>query len=499
VHFPTLGPVPLSSDKYVPREFSDDLIRQVLRGNWILLLGPRQHGKTSALIRVKKTIVEEGIKTAFVDLQNLPPLENYEQLVTWFVRKVGRQFDCPDVDDVVSDDVSEGIAQVTPAGNEQIVVIIDEASNIANEEWRNSFFGQIRGISSERAHAPDGSVAKRICFVFSGTFRPESLIATANSPFNVCERIETNDLDRAAILGLAKKQFADDVANEIATLIEAEVGGQPYLVQRAMASISESEVPLTALRLYIEKIKVGDTSHFTDLFGKVIGDPKLKEIVSSMSQNGAVQNEPIDDDFKFLQILGIAKRNGANLDFRYPIYRHVASVSPQLNNNIPIGVTTAPLHKLNSQYFAKIQDPHRNEFVTKAYDGAIAAFNVGSNRICLSAFGAALEAILLDYYAQQPPADIAAAVTSLNRSQHIQIHFQRNEQQNNPDTWRLVNLVKVADQMSGRNPIECPNALRDWRNFIHPDVALTNYHTDEHYAPEARVAANLIEMILRDM
>jgi hypothetical protein len=224
------GPVPLDNPAYVEREFEIALVREVQAGNWVLLLGPRQHGKTSAFIRLRKTLSEYATSTALVDLQKAPPFEIYAQLVTWFARQVGaalgRTVEIPQTDDLAT-----ALSGALPEGSAPVVILIDEASNIGNDEWRNSFFGQLRAISSERAIARDGDVAKRLRLVFAGTFRPERLVTAANSPFNVCERIDTTDLTLKDIVRLAKEAGLTD-PERTASLIHEAVGGQPYLIQR---------------------------------------------------------------------------------------------------------------------------------------------------------------------------------------------------------------------------------------------------------------------------
>ena len=59
-----------------------------------------------------------------------------------------------------------------------MVILIDEASNLKDDDWRNSFYGQLRAIANDRAIAKDGDIARRLRFVFAGTFRPESLLVS---------------------------------------------------------------------------------------------------------------------------------------------------------------------------------------------------------------------------------------------------------------------------------------------------------------------------------
>jgi predicted AAA+ superfamily ATPase len=86
----TNGPVPLGSADYAPRTFEDETLALLLKREWVLLLGPRQHGKTSALLRIRRKLIDTGLRCSFVDLQALPPALSFRELLEWFGRKVAQ-------------------------------------------------------------------------------------------------------------------------------------------------------------------------------------------------------------------------------------------------------------------------------------------------------------------------------------------------------------------------------------------------------------------------
>ena len=55
------GPVPLADNAYVKRPFENELHRELMANRWVLLLGPRQHGKTSALVRLQRALSENRL------------------------------------------------------------------------------------------------------------------------------------------------------------------------------------------------------------------------------------------------------------------------------------------------------------------------------------------------------------------------------------------------------------------------------------------------------
>ncbi|GAB2466732.1 hypothetical protein GCM10011375_32480 [Hymenobacter qilianensis] len=500
--FFTQGPVPISADTYVAREFEQETLAQLFSKNWVLLLGPRQHGKTSALLRIKLNIIEAGIKCAFVDLQKLPPLKSYTELVSWFATEISKELAYSTSSTESYDEVSVALERVVPDGKDPIVIIIDEASGISNDEWRNAFYGQIRAIASRRASSEDGGLPSRLVFAFSGTFRQEKLVDELNSPFNVCQLIETEDITEGQGIEIAEKVLGDkaiDIVNKAFDFVD----GQPYLLQKIFATVAQSEE--TERDKQFEKIKLrfsnGDDPHVVNIFRKVINDEDLRLIVARMISTGQVAYEPANDNFKFLKVIGIAKQSGNKLVFRNKLYSEVASNSPQISESPGLIVSGAHLFELTESSFSFITDNNTREIVYNAHKGAVLAFNVGSYRLSLTGFGCALEGMLIDWLKQQSATDLATAVTNAtsSRAGTDRVSFNPpHEIQTDPLTWRFVNLIKVSKFITKTGRVfEPQHALREWRNNIHPSVALRSYIPESDLEPEVIAANSLFEIARR--
>ncbi len=487
------GPIPIGDESYVEREAVGNVSNELLSQRWVLLLGPRQHGKTTALIRIRKTISDAGVYCVYIDLQQQPPIDSYSGFVNWFSRRIAEQLGTTFEHSEGLDDLHTAINQILPAGTSRIVVLVDEASNIPRDDWRNSFFGQLRGLSSARAFAADTDASKRLTFLFSGTFRPETLIDAANSPFNVCERIETIDLTIDEVRGLAATTLGEEQGVQAAAdAIFSAVGGQPYLVQRLLGKAIGSENMLTAISQALDELKSGQTDHIANLFSRYLAESKLAELVSTLAADGHLANSPADPDYSFLCTGGIAKRSGAQIVFRNSIYEEVARTSPQIGNNIA-AVGRAPVFPLPPTSFSKVNNVQLREIAVSAQQGAVASYNGGSNRLALAGYGCSIEAILIDYLSGKTEQE------RNNAGQQAGCHLDRRwENYGDAASLRLVNLVKIANQLLGSNA-QVPDALRDWRNLIHPSVATQNYMSDEALDPEVRVAAASHEIFLRDL
>lgn len=482
------GPVPLEDRDYAERPFEVSLVKQVQAGRWVLLLGPRQHGKTSALLRLRKTLNDNAAQTALVDLQSKPPCANYAQFTTWFARKVAVALG-NDVTIEETDDLSAGLTQALPAGVAPIVVLIDEASNIDDDQWRNSFFGQLRAISSERAVAKDDHIAKRLRFVFAGTFRPERLVAEANSPFNICERIDTADLQLGHIEHLAKSVGLQEPA-KVSQAIHDCVGGQPYLVQRLIQVALAADDPQAAIDEDLNQL--AESEHVSNLFRRVLGDEALSCIISNAATGQAVAVSPGDEDQRFLIILGLMQRRGGFLQFRNRLYANTAARSPQFARAVVPEARRAVLFPMEFDRFLGVADPQLREIAHAAQKGAVGAYRDGSCRVALAGFGTAMEAVLMDYLMRQTPADLTIAAGHRLNPKNFEI-------QNDPTTWNLVNLMRGARGLLGQGMLDIPENMREWRNLIHPGVCIKAYRPDGDLAPEVGVAAHQLDIILRDL
>ena len=482
------GPVPLGDLDYAERPFELELVRQVQAGRWVLLLGPRQHGKTSALLRLRRTLNQNATLTAMVDLQAKPPFAAYAQLTTWFARKVASALEHEVVIDE-TDDLSAALTRALPAGVAPVVVLIDEASNIDNDQWRNSFFGQLRAISSERAAAEDGHIATRLRFVFAGTFRPERLVAEANSPFNICERIDTADLLVGDILRLAEKIGLEN-PTEISEAIHGAVGGQPYLVQRLLQVNLAADDPSSAFDDEINRL--ADSDHISNLFRRVLSDEALSGIVSIAATGQEVALSPGNEDQRFLLILGVMARDGRVLQFRNRLYANTAARSPQFSQVVAPEARRAVLFPMELNRFGGVADDQLREIAHVAQKGAVGAYRDGSCRIALAGFGTAIEAVLMDFLIRQPPAELARAAA-------LRVNPKRFEIDGDPRTWNLVSLMAGARGLLGQGMLDIPENMREWRNLIHPGVCIRAYRPDGDLAPEVGVAAHQLDIILRDL
>jgi hypothetical protein len=330
--FVNQGPVPLESDAYEPRAFEDSTVEEIAAGRWVLLLGPRQHGKTTGIIRLTERLRGAGFQVASADLQGLPPNLSYAGLLDWVSSRLAESLNIalPAIR-AGEEDFLHCLEAIFPPNSPPAVVFIDEAANIRDDGYRNSFYGQIRQIANLRAGRSISHIPAKVRFVFAGTFRPERLVDDVNSPFNVCRTVETDDLSLPQAKELARR-----IQPAIEPFVERVfdiVASQPFLLQTSYEYLlgkTDTSVDKVIRRLK-EELPQLVRAHLESIFGKVINDPKLLIKVAQMAAQGATALIPADSDCSFLQVLGVAKRDGAKLVFRNA-YREVAQNNPNIKN-----------------------------------------------------------------------------------------------------------------------------------------------------------------------
>ncbi len=503
--FHSQGAVPIDVQSYMTRRFEEIVFQEVLSNRWVLLLGPRQHGKSTGLVRLRRQLQEIGFLTARIDLQGLPPCDSFQQFLKRVTDQICKSLGLPGLEYPHIEDQDDFISWLRtniPQAQSPIVIMIDEAASIEDSRYRNAFYGQIRQISSLRADANEVDIPARVRFIFAGTFRPETLVQEQNSPFNVCQVVLTEDVS----LDQAKEMVAKVNANLVPLVEQAYdlVGGQPYLLQTMFAETTrEPEKTLEeGFAHTVADLQHLVAQHLEGIFSKIISSPSLVQKVSTMVQRGATALIPADSDCSFLQTMGLAKREGTTLVFRNRFYFEVAQASPQLLSSppeVPVGTTVFRLDKAS---FSFMNNASLLEIAFSAYDGGVKAHNSGNYRLALTGFGSATEAVLIDLLLGLSARDLQNAITSaLTDADHSKRpRFNNFEVQADALTWRLVNLINVARKVRvGSSSPEPSHALREWRNLVHPAAAMQNFVDESRLQPESTAAAAMFAMLVRDI
>jgi len=236
-----------TSPVYIKRPEDERLPEHVAAGDFVTVLAPRQMGKTSLLLRVRRLLTEAGMAVAYIDLSPAreESLESwYAHLSTGIAEQVLPGMDRPPLPQSHLEFVQFMRAVATQLGQTRLCIMLDEVGTVP-EDMSDAFFGNVRYVFSNRQVKPEFRFTN---FVLCGTFQPRDLIKNpANSPFNISKTLRMSDMTRDGVrrlVGMLERMgvyFDEDIPD----VIHDWTGGQPYLTQRLCAIFEEWKIPIS--------------------------------------------------------------------------------------------------------------------------------------------------------------------------------------------------------------------------------------------------------------
>jgi hypothetical protein len=495
------GHVPLTAEAYVDRNFVDDVFGDVLAGRWVLLLAPRQNGKTSALVRIVERLRSSGIAAARLTTQTLPEAVSLERVYEHFGRSLARQFNVDLVEPTGADreEIEPWLAKALPNGDAPCIVVLDEAAGITDEVVRGTFYRQLRALHDARDQPWSSNLGSGLSWLFAGTFSPQKLVEDSlTSPFNVCVLHRAPELTRDEVHELLVKVGREDLGNFVEPVMAA-VGGQPYLVQALLSAAAAGDTGVTADDRFsraLLTLSTGASPHLQGLLSSVVSDGDVRTIASELAvaEDGIrYRATPAHD---FLEVCGLAKLDeDGQLRLRNEIYAAVARAHPLLAAQPSTEVVATAAASPTPEAMTFMADEDLARVAAEMSDAGFAAMREGRHRIAVIAMGSAAEALLIDLLESSAQTDLQSAVTAQGPK------FSQYENPAHPATWRLVNLMKVAHahpRLAGAE-LTVSDALRDWRNLVHPAVSREKKLADADLAPEATAASGLLGILIREL
>ncbi|HYQ12794.1 MAG TPA: AAA-like domain-containing protein [Solirubrobacterales bacterium] len=323
VSFKPNGTMSPAEEAYVVRQFERDTLVQLSAGSWVSLLGPRKYGKSSALRRIQSRLNESGYSCAFIDVQAYgEPDQQYAQFLEWFAERlaseIGTEFIRPRKKRRRKQ-LDYWLQEVATPEFPNLAILIDEAGGVP-APFRRPFFSQLRAIHNSRGR-PD-SVAERLVFAFAGTFRPNRMIDNLNSPFNVSNEINPEDLTEEEVGELASLGLDHDAAR-YAQRAFSETGGQPYYVQHLFEAVQKTSAGAdarnTAFDSALEELRSGANGHLEDLTRFVDEDDELRAQVPRILDR-SLPYDGSDPIHNYAIVTGVARNDEGYLVPRNPIY-----------------------------------------------------------------------------------------------------------------------------------------------------------------------------------
>lgn len=482
---------------YVSRGFEGDCFSHLTAGSWVLLLGPRQHGKTSGLVRVAHRLKESGVECAYVDLQRFGARQcTYEAFLAWLARAASSAFGVQaPVAPAYTDDVESWLAASVPADSGSVALILDEAAAVP-EEHRNRFFSQMRALYNSRAVLGDAGAFGGLVVAFSGTFDPDDLITGDNSPFNICQRVDTSDFTLNESENLAVDILGPGSPPGVAAKVYELVGGQPFLTQAAFQLI-ETSAGVTieeVLQDFKDRCMVGGyNNHLPRLLGQFATDPTAMSTLRQLAGGDEfLRFSALDRVQARLRVVGICRVVGQHLRIRNSLYQDFVLSIPEGPASPSTAVST--VLRLEAMNFATVRETALRRLAVEAYGAGVDLIGTGSWRMALAAFGSCLESIFLDFASRLSGADLTTAREAVRS-----VDTRNRMPEANPRSWSFAQLITGVSAVCALPAATSADTVRGWRNLIHPSVAMRTPSPSDGYEAEARIAATWIQAVLRDL
>ncbi len=323
---------------YLPRQADLRLERALARRESIVLVkGSRGTGKSTLLARGLRRARKDGARVVFSDLRSFSAdqVATLEQLYRAFAEALADQLDLETPPTAAwnpamgaSTNLRRYVRRHALAGEGPLVWALDEADRLFEFPYFADVFGLFRSWHNERASDPGGPWKSLTLALAYSTEAHLHMPDLDLSPFNVGVRVELEDLTPEQVAEMARRAGARLETDAELCGLFALVGGHPYLVRRALDTLSRPGACLAGL----EETADGPLSPFAGYLRRVLAPlHRDKALAAAVARVLRGQGCPSEDHFFRLRSAGIVvgetpagARPRCGLYARY-LSRHLAS------------------------------------------------------------------------------------------------------------------------------------------------------------------------------
>jgi hypothetical protein len=335
------GAVNLDDKRYITRQSDITAWNVALNAvrvptcNILTIVGSRQMGKSSLLIRLKTRLNDEFgdiCIPVFVDCQVSGASDGPEMMIKAIIFQVARElpnFDEPTLSaqwNAIKDKewgekatiiFERHILNEVVSLGKRIVVLIDEVETVSSQPWALSFFSLFR-LWYNRSIDPQHKAWKSLSMVFASAIRPSSLIeGQRQSPFNIGPEITLADLtlDETHLLNQAYPN-PPLLPEQVISLYEV-INGHVSLTQLATYYIALGELTFDAIMAQAAAKK----GIFHDNIGRVLTPclrkPEWTQVLISVIVSGKWEE---NHDYTYVESLGAICHDARSAWIRCPLY-----------------------------------------------------------------------------------------------------------------------------------------------------------------------------------
>lgn len=310
-----VGPLSAGSPVYVEREADRQVLRHLLRMEYVQITDPRQQGKTSLLCQLRRLLPAE-YRVAYVDIESLATRSEAE----WYAALTGRlEHQLPDLLDWKAAPRPVGaatwrdllLALVTAqhdGGGRRVVIALDEMGAL-DEPWAEAFFRVLREAFTVREFQND---FRRLSFLLVGAFDPSRLIKDPDiSPFNVAQPVHLEDFSAAQVGELAARIGLGSESRGLVEQLYEWTGGHPFLAHNLSLYLAAAEsgrenegVVLAAVDWMLQT----DVAHFRGIRRLLEAEPDLITCARRLiARRGKLSPGLNPQHFQLAHVIGVVK------------------------------------------------------------------------------------------------------------------------------------------------------------------------------------------------
>ncbi|MBN1487595.1 MAG: AAA-like domain-containing protein [Anaerolineae bacterium] len=309
---------PLTDDHaaiYIERQADHDILTHLWAMNYLLVIEPRQQGKTSLINHLMdhSALNRMALVYVYVNPQNrFSDTSWYQSLCSRILHQLRKFFPCDQWPSISTNSVSwrdflyEVGMQATTA-NWRIIIALDEIGAL-NFEGSTEFFSVLRDVYNSRKAE---SEFQQLTFLLSGTFHPRDLIQDSNiSPFNIAHRVRLKDFNLEQVCELVSKgPWSDKQIKALAQRIYYWTDGQPYLTQLLCSYLKPNAIP-TDVDTVIEHMRIKDENHLPPILKQLSSSEKLRRYVERILDGEQIRFYPQENQRQSaLELLGVIKED----------------------------------------------------------------------------------------------------------------------------------------------------------------------------------------------
>jgi hypothetical protein len=298
---------------YIERQSDRDVLIHLRAMDYLLVIEPRQQGKTSLInhlmchpalgdrvfayvdVTTPDRSTEAGWYQTFCPriLRQLRGLISRNQWPTFPEKSAGwREFLCD-------------VAMFATDTDRRVVIALDEIGAMTFP-GATEFFSVLRDVYNSRQAETE---LKQVTFLLVGAFHPRDLIKDDKiSPFNIAHRLRLPDFTLAQVSELVSKgRWSDEQADALAQHIHYWTDGQPYLTQLLCSYLGPDATPAD-VDAGVERLRREDENHLPPLLERLNSDKKLCEYVRRIQAGECIKFYPQENRRQAqLELLGIIK------------------------------------------------------------------------------------------------------------------------------------------------------------------------------------------------